>query len=157
MHADVKCTQSLAVLLPCITAAVPDLLQFTNTCRLHCSARNLLYGNFSDACVHRPMDMLKWPSQLMPISATSCQSSSSGKFLSAHQLQSNVKRLTWKAGKSLSGKSALSFYIPERDPALSYKSSGCSQEDRAVAMDIETFRLDWHDCSHPTSTPLALD
>ena len=77
--------------------------------------------------------------------------------LSAHQLQSNVKRLTWKAGKSLSGKSALSLYTPERDPALSYKSSGCSQADRAVAMDIKTFRLDWHDCSHPTSTPLALD
>lgn len=64
--------------------------------------------------------------------------------LSANQLQSDVKRLKWQAGKSLSGDSALPNLVPTEQNALLCSKSACLQEDLTVVlnpMDIRTFLI----------------
>lgn len=61
--------------------------------------------------------------------------------LSANQLQSDVKRLRWKAGQSLSGDSSSPTFVPDRHSRLHCNGS-CSEDDWTVVlspMDIRTF------------------
>lgn len=64
--------------------------------------------------------------------------------LSANQLQSDVQRLKWKAGKSLSGGSSEPSVVPDRHPVLSCKGPGCGEDDWTVIlnpMEIKTFLI----------------
>ena len=64
--------------------------------------------------------------------------------LSANQVQSDVKRLKWQAGQSLSGDSSEPSFVPDMHPVLTCTGSGCGQDDWTVIlnpMDIRTFLI----------------
>ena len=63
--------------------------------------------------------------------------------LSANQLQSDVKRLRWQAGKSMSDDTAEPIHW-DQHPAVMCKTNECSNEDLTVMlnpMEIRTFLL----------------
>lgn len=63
--------------------------------------------------------------------------------LSANQLQSDVKRLKWQAGKSMSDDSVEPIHW-DQHPAVMCKADECSNEDLTVVlnpMEIRTFLL----------------
>ena len=63
--------------------------------------------------------------------------------LSANQLQSDVKRLKWQAGKSMSDDTAEPIHWNQH-PAVVCKTNECSNEDLTVVlnpMEIKTFLL----------------
>lgn len=62
--------------------------------------------------------------------------------LSANQLQSDVRRLKWQAGKSLSGDSSSPDYVPDVHSTVSCIEADCNEDDWTVVlnpMDIRTF------------------
>ena len=64
--------------------------------------------------------------------------------LSANQLQSDVQRLRWQAGKSMSGGAIDEPIYIEQHPAVMCKGSKCFDDDLTVVlnpMEIKTFLL----------------
>lgn len=64
--------------------------------------------------------------------------------LSANRLQSDVQRLKWMAGKSLSGNGSDAPYEPQVHASLTCQGSGCSDQDWTVVlnpMEIRTFYI----------------
>ncbi len=64
--------------------------------------------------------------------------------LSANQLQSDVQRLRWQAGKSMSGGAIDEPIYIEQHPAVMCKGSECFDDDLTVVlnpMEIKTFLL----------------
>ena len=64
--------------------------------------------------------------------------------LSANQLQSDVQRLKWQAGKSLSGNTTDEPVRLDQHPAVMCKGKTCVNDDLTVSlnpMEIKTFLL----------------
>ena len=64
--------------------------------------------------------------------------------LSANQLQNDVQRLKWQAGKSLSGEAADEPVQMLQHPAVSCSKGACAHQDLTVTvnpMEIKTFLL----------------